>query len=837
MRHWRTTVFFPWAVLAGSLLLTLATVVSVERASHAHRQGRFDSVVQTTVERIDARMNTYAALLQGAAGLFAANPPVSRAAFHEYVEHLLLARHYPGTLGVGYSPRVQPGQREALVSQARAEGLAGFRIWPEAEREPLFTILYLEPANTRNRAAMGFNMFSEAVRREAMERARDTGALVLSGKVTLKQEIDVHKQAGFLLYLPLYSGRGVPATALERQAALLGFVYAPLRADDLFAGILGSDKHPDVVFRVHDGEAVTPEALLHASDARAPGEGSALSTVRRLSIAGRLWTVTFVAAPGFVASSDRMLPPTLGLLGVLVSLALFGLTRTQARARAEAEEQRTLFDLVIEGSGDGIIMSDEAGVLRIFNPAAQRQHGASKQQVSAPEWAKTYGLFSPEGKPLPLEETPLFKALRGTASVNATWMVKRQDGQLRTLMGTAMPLRRPDGSPAGAVLISRDETEKLAQEAERARTHEALQHSEERYKLATRATKDAIWDWDLLTGSILWTEGVYELFGYTQEEVRPGEAWWQDTIHPEDRERVVQGISAALGNGARSWHDEYRFRRKDGTYAHVTDRGLVHHDADGKAVRVVGAMQDISAKKLAEEARERLIKSLERSNAELDQFAYVASHDLKAPLRGIASLAQWLEEDLGDQVTADARKHLDLIRGRVHRMEALIEGILDYSRAGRVRSKPERVDVGRLLKDSIELLNPAEPARVEVAADMPTFHSERTPLQQVFLNLIGNALKYAGRPDVLVRVGFQDLGDGYAFSVADNGRGIAPEYHEKIWGIFQRLEARDKVEGTGIGLSVVKKAVESRGGKVWLESAEGQGSTFYFTWPKRAQEG
>jgi GAF domain-containing protein/FixJ family two-component response regulator len=227
-----------------------------------------------------------------------------------------------------------------------------------------------------------------------------------------------------------------------------------------------------------------------------------------------------------------------------------------------------------------------------------------------------------------------------------------------------------------------------------------------------------------------------------------------------------------------------------------------------------------------------LITQLDKSNKELDQFAYVASHDLKAPLRGIANLSQWLEEDLGDVITPDGKQQLDLLRNRVHRMEGLINGILDYSRAGRVRTKPELIAVDKLLAEVIELSSAPTGATVQVEPGMPELRTERVPLQQVFMNLVNNGIKHAKRSDPRVVVSVKDAGDWYEFSVTDDGQGIAPEYHERIWGIFQTLEARDTVEGTGVGLSVVKKIVESKGGRAWVESREGAGARFSFTWPK-----
>lgn len=258
--------------------------------------------------------------------------------------------------------------------------------------------------------------------------------------------------------------------------------------------------------------------------------------------------------------------------------------------------------------------------------------------------------------------------------------------------------------------------------------------------------------------------------------------------------------------------------------------------SNGRTVGAVIAFNDITARRTAERERERLIGALARSNKELDQFAYVASHDLKAPLRGIANLSQWIEEDLGESIPPDVSEKMTLVRGRVQRLESLIDGILQYSRAGRARDAIEMVDVGALVKDVVELLAPPPEITVTIEPGMPTIRTERTPLQQVFMNLINNAIKYNKRPGARITVSSRDAGHMYAFSVADNGPGIEKEYHDRIFGIFQTLESRDRVEGTGIGLSVVKKTVELHGGSVTVQSALDEGATFTFEWPRSAEE-
>ncbi|MEL6166023.1 MAG: ATP-binding protein, partial [Cyanobacteria bacterium J06628_3] len=223
---------------------------------------------------------------------------------------------------------------------------------------------------------------------------------------------------------------------------------------------------------------------------------------------------------------------------------------------------------------------------------------------------------------------------------------------------------------------------------------------------------------------------------------------------------------------------------------------------------------------------------LEKRNKELDQFAYVTSHDLKAPLRAIANLSEWIEEDLQAALTPDTQKQMDLLRGRVYRMEALINGLLQYSRVGRIKTEPETVVVAQLIAEIIDSIAPPQDFTIEIIGEMPTLVTERIPLQQVFSNLISNAIKHHNRSDGKVTISIQEQEKFYEFTVADDGKGIASQYHDKIFVIFQTLESRDKRENTGIGLAIVKRIIEENGGMITLESQLGEGTSFRFTWFK-----
>ncbi|WP_062544870.1 sensor histidine kinase [Rufibacter tibetensis] len=222
---------------------------------------------------------------------------------------------------------------------------------------------------------------------------------------------------------------------------------------------------------------------------------------------------------------------------------------------------------------------------------------------------------------------------------------------------------------------------------------------------------------------------------------------------------------------------------------------------------------------------------LTKMNKELDQFAYVVSHDLKAPLRAINNLAEWIAEDLVTK-DDDIINNLTILRGRVQRMENLINGILDYSRVGRQSLSQSTFSTQDLLKETLENLAPPATFTVTTPAPLPTITGERTLFYQIFSNLLSNAFKYHHRQEGKIEVRAKELPNFFQFEIKDDGPGIPKEYQDKVFAMFQTMEARDVKESTGVGLSIVKKIVEEKGGKIWIESEKGKGTTFLFTWPK-----
>jgi signal transduction histidine kinase len=249
--------------------------------------------------------------------------------------------------------------------------------------------------------------------------------------------------------------------------------------------------------------------------------------------------------------------------------------------------------------------------------------------------------------------------------------------------------------------------------------------------------------------------------------------------------------------------------------------------------RIYSFMRDITERKQAEEQRDRLLRELESANEELRHFAYVVSHDLKAPLRAISSLADWLATDYADKFDDAGREQMRLLINRVRRMDGLIDGILQYSRVGREKETMVKVDLNQVVKEVTDLLAPPPNIAVTVEGSLPTIVTEPTRIQQVFQNLLSNAIKYMDKPEGRIRIACSPEGERWKFSVADNGPGIREQHFGKIFQLFQTLAPRDRVESSGVGLALVKKIVEMYGGEVWVESAVGEGSTFFFTLPRK----
>ncbi|REJ82491.1 MAG: hypothetical protein DWQ44_12130 [Bacteroidetes bacterium] len=288
------------------------------------------------------------------------------------------------------------------------------------------------------------------------------------------------------------------------------------------------------------------------------------------------------------------------------------------------------------------------------------------------------------------------------------------------------------------------------------------------------------------------------------------------------------------------FHDDLSLIRQDALSTFILALFLVAAQSNylhsGKNVIIERITEQKNQLEISNRKLQEYTFHLEKTNKELDKFASIVSHDLKAPLRAIGNLTGWIEEDSMESLSDESRAHFNMIKQRVKRMDDLIEAILSYSRADQHAGEETMFDTLELIESTVDFIGRPSHAQINIGPGMPVMKSDKTRLGQVFSNLIGNAIKYNNKETAKVSVTVKDCGEGWEFSVRDNGPGIEKQYHEKVFVIFQTLNRRDDVESTGVGLAIVKKIIEDQGGKIWVESDGENGSDFRFFWPKIKKE-
>jgi PAS domain S-box-containing protein len=687
-----------WAILVVSLVLTAIAWHLSNRYIKERAEDRFVFRTDEMTKAIEQRMLEYEQVLRGGVGLLKASDQVSRDEWRSYFTNAEFQEHYPGIQGVGFSRLLKADEKPALLKEVRDDGFPDFDIRPPGNREVLSAIVYLEPFDWRNQRAFGYDMYSEATRRAAMDTAIKTGRPTISGVVTLVQETDSDVQRGFLLYLPVFENGKPVETDQQRAEAAIGFVYAPFRAKDFMAGI-GDSTLSDIEFEVFDATDIDVEKLVHDSDEKL--SGSATSTdadfcrTTTIDLRGRDWTLLFESQPDFVGAAESAVSLAVACGGLLVDVLLFLVIGSIGRQQRNAEKiaarmtdkfrkSQQQFQAVCDTANDPIVLLDQSRQINYTNPASASVFGDDSQ-----------GLI---------------------------------------------------GNP------------------------------------------------------------VQNLF-----------------CDPVDASRVLNATNDRT---------EVRCRRSGGDSFPVVTSVSHWKNRDQEFTAIV--LRDVTDQKRSASLIQQQITELRRSNRDLDDFAYVASHDLRSPLRNIDHLANWVLEDAGDSLPATCKEHLARLKNRIERMDRLLNDLLQYARAGRVQDDVRTVDLQDLVDNIINLLANPKGIRIDVAIDLPDFETLRTPLETCLRNLIGNAIKHHDRDQGCINVSAVIDGSFARIEVQDDGPGIDPKFRDKIFKIFQTLAPKaDNTISSGIGLSIVKKTAETYGGKIKLESKIGHGSTFILYWPTK----
>ncbi len=535
----------------------------------------------------------------------------------------------------------------------------------------------------------------------------------------------------------------------------------------------------------------------------------------------------WVRKNGEVVWTEQRNVPIYDEAGNLV--ALEGIARDISEyklAEQALQESKSRFEEIYTESPIGIELYDADGNLVDVNPACMEIFGVADTAA-----VQGFRLFADPNLPEMARE----RLLQGeTVQYEAPFdfeAVKKQGLYETTRSGmihldvkiTALGIR--DGASLSGYLVHVQDI------TGRKQADRTVRESEERLNLALRGADLGLWDWNVPSGDVVFNARWAEMLGYTLDEIAPRVEMWQDLVHPDDLAGVMESLAAHLAGETAFYETEHRLHARDGSWRWILDRGKVlEWDEQGRPLRIVGTHLDVTGRKQSEAELTRQARELARSNTELEQLAEVVSHDLREPLRMVASYLRLLEHYCSDQLDQKAREYIAFAVDGATRMEKMISALRNLSRVTTHGQDFVPTDLEMLLANVLQSLqfSIAESDARITHDPLPTVLADAAQLAQVFQNLIGNALKFRREGAApLVHISAERADAEWRFAVRDNGIGIDSDHTERLFQIFQRLHTRDEYEGTGIGLALCRRIVERHGGHIWVESQPGAGSTFY----------
>jgi PAS domain S-box-containing protein len=583
----RIKSFFQYHYLAitTALVILFITILvyqeSVER-SEARSKELFELRTNEAHGAIQRRLINYIQILRGARGFFAASDTVTRSMWANYVEMLDLNRNYPGIQGIGYSTYISKQNLEAHQQHIRAEGFTDYAVHPQGDRDAYTSIVFLEPFRGRNLRAFGFDMFSEPIRREAMQQAIDTDRPALSGKVTLVQETEEDVQPGFLIYLPLYNNNGHPTEIEERRAQIRGFIYSPFRAHDLMSTILR--QFADIDIEIYDGKNISPDAVVYSSVAdykyfKAP-EQNELRKKIYVTITGRPWTIFFSTKSGFGSEEASRMPLLILIGGSIISTLMFFLIWSQSNTRRANLIRRS----ITENATAALFMIDHHGCCTYMNQAAIEMTGYTLDELKKDTLHNMIHHTKPDGSPYPAKDCPITKVLPSQKALRKHEDVFiRKDGTYINVACSARPIVEL-GLPDSTVIEVRDITDEK-------KSQQAIIESEARFRLMAENAPVMIWIRDQ-DGQCIYVNSQWTDFTGIplQDSLGMG---WKAALHPDEAKSHAI-IYKKHTSKKESFKFEYRLKHYTGAYRWVVTTGSPRFSAKGDFLGYIGSVIDIS---------------------------------------------------------------------------------------------------------------------------------------------------------------------------------------------------------------------------------------------------
>ncbi|MEO8004107.1 MAG: PAS domain S-box protein [Betaproteobacteria bacterium] len=840
----RKYLWGPVLVLLITLGATAAVVWQLVRMSEAEDTIRFEKYVAGAQAALDDQIEAYLAFLREGTALFSGGHEPTPAQFRAYVAKINLKKspaaadsaaatpesRYAGILGVSWVRKdTDPeGRRPRPVP---ANGLPGSdavlpRVVLGSGPVGRFDFVLVEPEDWRKQIDASDDMFTDADSRAAMERARDSGKAVLSGKETVIREFWSKKRTGFHIFLPVYDGVGTPSSIAARRAALRGFIQASVQSDEMF-DVVHAEEAGQIDLQVYDGSESAPALLFRSDGTRQnwdTGYRPRFSSTVIANVPGRAWRLVFNTRPEFDQASERNVAPNVALIGVLLSLLLAGINLVQRRASAALNASELRYRRLFEASPDGVFLFDaETGRITDVNPQVAELLGQSREQLLERSlW--DIGLFSDEA-----HGRTAFEELRDKSYRRYDYLpIVTPAGRRHDVEFTC------NSYMSGRKRVMQCNVRNIT---DRRRVENALRESEERYRSLVEITPQGVWlvgtDGDLQYVNQYWIE----YSGMTLEQSARG---WPQQIHPDDRNKIQASWSAARDHGMPYESELRMLRAADGGYRWHLTRGVPVHDASGRAEKWLCVLIDIHERKQAEQGRAELLQrehglrtQAEAANRAKDEFLATLSHELRTPLNAILGWTQTLQQ--GDADRATVQRALVQIDASANAQARLINDLLNVADigSGRMRLDVQPIDIVPLVDSIVESLRPAMAARslaftFTAEPEAGKLSGDPARLQQIVWNLLSNAVKFTPHGGH-IRIDLARADAQIEIAVSDDGEGISADFLPYVFDRFRQADASIKRRhgGLGLGLAIVRHLTELHGGTVSAQSpGEGRGSRF-----------
>lgn len=540
------------------------------------------------------------------------------------------------------------------------------------------------------------------------------------------------------------------------------------------------------------------------------------------------FTGSTISQPDVIRSWSEDWLPFHDINGKIVSVNVMVVEITeQKKAEQEKRKNEERFKIIGEILPYGIWLCDKDGEALYTSDSFLELLNMTMDESKGFEWTKRL---------VPEDIEPMVQKRLHCIKTGSDWdhihRIIDRYGNIKSVLTRGRPMRDENGEIYAWAGINLDITERVRNEEEIKQSKEALEKSQEKLKIALDNGNIGIWEWDITTGEVRWDERMERMFGLEPGTFGGTIEAFESLVHEEDLQHVEESLKKALENGT-SYDSIYRTKPRCGKSNYISSKAFFKRDDTGKPMAFYGVCSDVTEmKEGAEKSIIAMNEALLRSNRELQQFAYVASHDLQEPLRMVTSFSQLLQAQYSDKLDEKANEYINFAVDGSKRMYELINGLLKYSRVQTKGASFKSVDIDSVVqkvRDNLMLVITETGAEI-VQENLPVVAGDENQLIQLLQNLIENAIKFCkNKPQI--RITGKLKNKMHVICVEDNGIGIEPQYFERIFSIFQRLHLRDEYKGTGIGLAISKRIVERHGGELWVESIPGKGSTFCFSIP------